>query len=123
MFGIGGQEFIALAVIGLIVLGPEKLPRYVADAARWLRQLRALIARARAEVADQLGPEFADVSLKDLNPRTFVTRQLFDGDPDPLGLHDPDPLGLRADPPAPGAPRRAARHTPGETPPYDDDAT
>jgi sec-independent protein translocase protein TatB len=123
VLGIGGQEFFALAVIALLVLGPEKLPRYAADAARWLRQARALIARARAEVADQLGPEFADVSLKDLNPRTFVTRQLFDGDPDPLGLRDPDPLGLQADPPAPGGRQRVARHVPGQTPPYDSDAT
>jgi len=33
---IGPGEFIALAVVAMIVLGPEKLPRYAAEAARFL---------------------------------------------------------------------------------------
>lgn len=127
MFGIGGGEFAVLAVIALLVLGPEKLPRYAADAAKMLREVRVLLTRARAEVADQLGPEFADISLTDLNPRTLITRHVFDGDEDPLGLRDdrtarPAHNGART-----GGPQHSSgdtpRHTPGETPPYDTDAT
>lgn len=113
MPSLGGGEVVALAIIALLVLGPEKLPHYAAEAGRWLRQLRTLATRTRAEVSQQLGPEFADISLQDLNPRTFVRRHVFDDDPDPLGV------ASLADRQA----RPQARHVPGQIPPYDPDAT
>lgn len=88
MFGINGYEIVVLAVIGLIVLGPDKLPGYAADAARLIRRLRRMAQDAQDEVRRELGPEFADLDLTDLDPRTFVTKQLFDigldGDDDVL---------------------------------------
>ena len=115
-FGIGPSEFMVLGLLAIIVLGPEKLPRYVADAARFIKDMRAMVNKARREVTEQLGPEFdhlKDISLKDLNPREFVKRNLFDGDDDPLGLRD--------DPPTP---RPAPQRLPaGDPVPYDTDAT
>ncbi len=121
MFGIGPSELVVLAVIGLVVLGPEKLPKLAADAVRFLRDLRVMVDRARRDVREQLGPDFADLSLRDLDPRTLVTRTLFDGDPDPLGLREEQPS---AGPSAgPSVPAQQPRLAPGEAPPYDDDAT
>ncbi len=80
MFGISTLEFLALAVVALLVLGPDRLPEYAARAARFLRSARRMAANAQHEVRRELGPEFQDISLDDLNPRTFVTRNLFDGD-------------------------------------------
>ncbi|MDP9393737.1 MAG: sec-independent translocase [Actinomycetota bacterium] len=80
MFGISAPEFLALAVIALLVLGPEKLPRYAAEAGRMLRTVRRMAASAQEEVRRELGPEFEKISLDDLNPRTFVSRHLLDDD-------------------------------------------
>ena len=76
--GIGPGEFVALAVLAIIILGPEKLPRYAAEAGRILRNLRRMANDARAEVSKELGPEFSDLSLNDLTPRGLVRKHLLD---------------------------------------------
>ena len=46
MFDIGLGEIILLALVGLLVFGPERLPRAAADAGRWARQIRTMAASA-----------------------------------------------------------------------------
>src|SRR5881409_1953748 len=75
---IGWPELIVLAVIGLIVLGPERLPKAAADAARMLRQLRAMARGAAADLKAELGPEMADLELASLHPRHLVGSLLAD---------------------------------------------
>ena len=77
MFNVGPLELLVLAVIGLVVLGPDKLPELARDAARLLRTLREVATGARNQLKDELGPEFADVDLRNLNPRTAVQRAVF----------------------------------------------
>ena len=72
MFNVGPMELLVLAIVGLIVLGPDKLPGLARDAARMLRTLRDLATGARQQLRDELGPEFADVDLRNLNPRTAL---------------------------------------------------
>ena len=119
MFDIGPGEFIGLAIVALIVLGPEKLPRYAADAARMLRQVRRMASEARAEVTRELGPEMKDLSLTDLNPRSLVRKHLLD----PIDLDDLDDVGSKpAARRGPGE-QRAGSTGPAAPPPYDEDAT
>ena len=113
MLDIGAGEVVGLAVIGLIVVGPERLPRLAAEAGQLLRKLRQIAADARAEVADELGPEFQDISIQDLNPKAFVRRHLLDDELADLRLDD--------DGPARPAPQRPL--SPGERAPFDPDAT
>jgi sec-independent protein translocase protein TatB len=87
-FDIGPLELIALAVIAMLVLGPDKLPRYAADAARLLRQVRRMANDAKSEMSRELGPELQDISMADLNPRSLVRKHLLD----PLDLDDLDDL-------------------------------
>jgi sec-independent protein translocase protein TatB len=119
VFDIGPGEFIGLAVVALIVLGPEKLPRYAADAAKMLRQVRRMASEARAEVTRELGPEMKDLSLSDLNPRSLVRKHLLD----PIDMDDLDDVGSK---PAirrgPGE-QRSGPSAPAVPPPYDEDAT
>ena len=119
---IGLGELIGIAIVALIVLGPEKLPRYAADAARMLRQIRRMAQDARAEVTRELGPELGDLSLNDLNPRSLVRKHLLE----PVDLDDLDDLDdtgpKRAARRGPGAPADGLR-TAGDPPPYDEDAT
>ena len=79
MFDIGTGEVLALAVLALLVLGPEKLPRYAAEAARFMRQLRNMANDARSEVTRELGPELDGLDLRELNPRSLMRKHLFDG--------------------------------------------
>lgn len=132
MFDIGPGEFIALAVVAMIVLGPEKLPRYAAEAARFLARLRQMANSARDDVRRELGPELGDLRLSDLNPRSMVRRHLLDPiDIDSLD-EDPPGRGSRNGSTRGGATKPAARRGPGERPaaerdtappPYDPDTT
>lgn len=80
MFNIGPMEAVVLALVGIVVLGPDRLPQFARDAARMLRTLRDLATGAREQLRDELGPEFADVDLRNLNPRTAVQRAVFGDD-------------------------------------------
>lgn len=124
-FDIGLGELIGIAVVALIVLGPEKLPRYAADAARMLRTVRKMANDARAEVTRELGPDLQDIGLGDLNPRNLVRRHLLD----PIDIDDLDDLGDRR-----SARRQQTTGTtgpagatgtdgPAATPRYDEDVT
>jgi sec-independent protein translocase protein TatB len=78
VFDIGIGEMIGLAIVALLVFGPERLPKVAADAGRMLRQLRTMISGARNDLQESLGPEFKDLELSDLNPRTLVRKHLLD---------------------------------------------
>ncbi|HJQ44512.1 MAG TPA: sec-independent translocase [Jatrophihabitantaceae bacterium] len=82
MFNVGPMELLVLAVVGLIVLGPDKLPDLARDAARMIRTLRDLATGARAQLREELGPEFADVDLRSLHPRTAIQRAVLGDDID-----------------------------------------
>ena len=59
-----------------MLFGPDRLPRAAANAARFIRQVRAFAESARAELRKELGPEFDGLNLQDLTPRTFVRNNL-----------------------------------------------
>jgi sec-independent protein translocase protein TatB len=89
VFNIGPFELVVLAIVGLIVLGPDRLPGLTRDAVRLLRSLRDMATGARQQLRDELGPEFADVDLRNLNPRTAVQRAVFGDDMPDLRKYDP----------------------------------
>ncbi|MEU4091759.1 Sec-independent protein translocase TatB [Streptomyces sp. NPDC026673] len=83
---IGPLEVVALAVLAVILVGPDKLPKLVADTARTLRRLREFSRSAQEGIREELPAELRDLSLQDLDPKTFVTKNLL-GDRG-LGLGD-----------------------------------
>jgi sec-independent protein translocase protein TatB len=78
VFGINAWEMIAIAILALLIFGPDKLPGLAQDAARLLREVRKMATGAKADLKDSLGPELGDMNLSDLDPRSFVKRNLFD---------------------------------------------
>jgi sec-independent protein translocase protein TatB len=98
---LGWEEILVLAVIGLIVFGPDRLPKAAQDAARLIRQLRDMARGAANDLRAELGPEMADLDLRSLHPRRFVEDALFgDDEPKapsvaltsvPLGVNEPPP--------------------------------
>ena len=88
MWNIGLPELVVLALVAIVVVGPDRLPKLAKDAADMLRTLRDLATGAREQLRDELGPEFADIDLRNLNPRTAVQRAVFGDDVD-LGRLNP----------------------------------
>ena len=54
MFGIGGQELVLLMLIGLIVLGPERLPRIANQIGNWLGQARRMTRVMKRQLEEEL---------------------------------------------------------------------
>ena len=59
-FDIGAGEILGLAILGMILVGPERLPKLAVEAAQWVKKIRALATRATAELRENLGPGFED---------------------------------------------------------------
>jgi sec-independent protein translocase protein TatB len=78
VFDLSIGKLLILAVIALIVFGPNELPKVASQLGRVLRDLRRIADGATAELKEGLGPEFQNFELEDLNPRRFVTKHLFD---------------------------------------------
>jgi sec-independent protein translocase protein TatB len=112
VFDLSIGKILILAVIALIIFGPNELPKMASQAGRALKDLRRIAEGAKNDLREGLGPEFADLELQDLNPKRFVQKHLFD---DVNGDH-PSSAGAR--PRANGSPL-----APGERAPYDTDAT
>jgi sec-independent protein translocase protein TatB len=104
VFGISGLELVILAVLALVVFGPERLPGVAQEAGRMIRQLRRMAQEAREEVSGVF-PEFDDLDMRDLDPRHFVRRQLLDEKDDLDAALDgrPSPARRATEPPAAAA--------------------
>lgn len=64
MFDIGFGELLLVMVIGLVVLGPERLPVAVRTVAGWIRALRSLAASVQNELSQELKLQELQESLK-----------------------------------------------------------
>ncbi|HEX4976710.1 MAG TPA: sec-independent translocase [Nocardioides sp.] len=113
MFGVGLPELAVIIVVGLLIFGPDRLPDYAKQAGRFIRQVRAFSTATRDDIRRELGPEFADFELTDLDPRRAVRRYIEQAWDETDDAEDDDPP-VRAG-------HRPLEH--GERPPYDADAT
>ncbi len=113
MLDLSLPKLLVLGVLALLIFGPDQLPKLAAQAGRALRDLRKIAENAKTDLQDGLGPEFRDFDLADLHPRTFVQKHLFDD----LDGEDPAAGVL------PGGAAATVTLAPGESPPYDPEAT
>jgi sec-independent protein translocase protein TatB len=119
VFDLSIPKLLVLAVIALVIFGPNELPRIARQAGSALRDLRKIAEGAKNDLREGLGPEFADFEIEDLNPKRFMQKHLFDdlnGDAAPSG-----PTTAAAGAAAPRA--NGTLLAPGERPPFDPDAT
>ncbi len=76
VFGINGNEFIVLLLVLVVIIGPQRLPEYTRKLTQWVRQLRLFLDNAKAQIAEEVGPELADLNLQDLDPRNYDPRKI-----------------------------------------------
>ena len=96
---LGWAELAVLAVVAMLVFGPERLPKVAADAGRLVRELRRMARGVSSDLRDEMGIDIDEI--RRLDPRRFF---------------DEDEPATAA---APAGPALA----PGEQPPFDPDAT
>lgn len=65
-----------LVVLAVVFTPPDKIPELSRKAARLIHFLRGIANNAQDQLRQELGPEFADLDLRDLHPKTFVQKHL-----------------------------------------------
>ena len=86
LFDIGPGEFLVIAIVGLLIVGPDRLPKMFAEAVKWLRFLREQAAGARREIiaaadidpgiTDELRRSVSDIA--ELHPKRLMGSILSD---------------------------------------------
>jgi sec-independent protein translocase protein TatB len=92
VFGIGLPELAVIAFVAVIVFGPDRLPEFARQAGRFVRQLRNLAQSAQSQLREELGPEYADLKLTDLDPRQAIRRHIIEAMEDDDDLDESSPL-------------------------------
>jgi len=110
VFGVGLAEAALIAFVAVLVFGPDRIPDLAKQAGQMLRKAKQFANAARDELRDELGPEYADLELRDLDPRTIVRKHIIEAMEDAEEEARPRRKGLKP-------------LTEGELPPYDVDAT
>jgi len=70
---INGSEFLVIALIALVLVGPERLPEYVRGLRSVVLRLRAFIKDGQEALKDELG---TDVDWNQLDPRNYDPRRI-----------------------------------------------
>ncbi|MER5769239.1 sec-independent translocase [Streptomyces sp. NPDC001985] len=144
---IGALELVTLVVLAVLVFGPDKLPKVIQDVTGFIRKVRDFSDNAKQDIRSELGPEFKDFDFEDLNPKTFLRKQLNENDElrelKELGgsfdlrkemnevadavnsRHAPDavPAAVNGSADTPDLLKKRDRPQPDERPPFDADAT
>jgi sec-independent protein translocase protein TatB len=110
VFDVGLTELAVIAFVAVFVFGPDRLPELARQAGQFLRKARQFANAARDEIREELGPEYSDLELRDLDPRTIVRKHVLEAMESAEEDARPRRRGLRP-------------LAEGETPPYDVDAT
>ena len=132
MLDISPPELVVLLVVALVVIGPERLPKYAAELGRLVREVRSFARNAREQVRAEMGEEFDDVDWQALDPRRYDPRRIVrealleDDDEGPVSDRAPNvPRAMRPEDADEGSDAPGAHE---DTPPrsstsYDADAT
>ena len=64
MFDIGFSELLLVGVIGLLVLGPERLPGAVRTASLWIGRIRRQFHEIKTEVEREIGADEIRAQLR-----------------------------------------------------------
>jgi sec-independent protein translocase protein TatB len=75
-FGLTFEKLFLIGLIAIILLGPDRLPYYASQLARFVRGVRDFANGAKERVREEMGPDFDDVDWKKLDPRQYDPRRI-----------------------------------------------
>lgn len=124
--GINGSEFLVLLIIGVIVIGPSRLPEYTRKLTNLVKELRRMASGAREQIKEEVGIDIDDVDWRKYDPRQYDPRRiikeaLLDDDAKPVSEGGPVAVATMETPAAPA--RVVERLSAGEKAPFDAEAT
>lgn len=70
---LGGLEILALILLALFIIGPDRLPKAISDTMGFLRKVRSMARNATSDLSRELG---TNIELEDLHPKTFLRKHL-----------------------------------------------
>ena len=117
-FGLTFEKLFVIGLIAIIILGPDRLPYYASQLARFVRWVRDFANTANERVRDEMGPEYDDVDWKKLDPRQYDPRRIIR---EALADDEPEPVVKPARESAYLQRQRRLRE--GQATPYDSEAT
>jgi sec-independent protein translocase protein TatB len=91
VFDINGGEFLVIALVAMLLLGPDRLPELARQAARLVRRARDFATGASAQMKDEIGVDLEQVDWRRYDPRQYHPRRIvqnalsdvFDDEDDP----------------------------------------
>jgi sec-independent protein translocase protein TatB len=102
VFGLDFEKLLVIGIIAVIIVGPQRLPKYAAQFARLVRTVRDMANGAKDRLRDEMGPEFDDVDWQKLDPRQYDPRRIIrdalldDSPPTPAPVVRPPTVKPRA---------------------------
>ena len=129
VFGINGPEFFLLLLIGILVIGPQRLPEYTQKLANLVKEVRRMASGAREQIKEEVGIDIDDVDWKKYDPRQYDPRRiikeaLLDDDTKPVSSGAPAAVAAGGAAAASARPERVVQVLPpGEAAPFDTEAT
>ncbi|MCU1571478.1 MAG: Sec-independent protein translocase TatB [Naasia sp.] len=76
MFGLTLDKIVLIAVIAVFLIGPQRLPEFASQLARFVRSARDLADGAKDRMRQEMGPEFDEVDWVKLDPRHYDPRRI-----------------------------------------------
>ncbi|PCN49430.1 Sec-independent protein translocase TatB [Curtobacterium sp. 'Ferrero'] len=72
----GFEKFLVIGIIGVLILGPQRLPAYAQKLAEFVKAVRRFADTAKERMRDEMGPEFDDIEWQKLDPRQYDPRRI-----------------------------------------------
>lgn len=130
--GISFEKILLIGLIAVLLVGPERLPRYAESVAKLARRAGEFLRDTKTRVRDEMGPEIDDVDWRKLDPRQYDPRRiirdaLFEDDSPPVTMKaatvvaEPSVIPPSAASRTPRASRPQFSHA--SPPPFDAEAT
>ena len=69
-------KIIVIGAIGVLLVGPAKLPQYAQKLAELVKAARTLLQTAKERVREDLGPAADDIDWQQLDPRQYDPRRI-----------------------------------------------
>ncbi len=76
MFGINAPELLIIAIVAVLVIGPQRLPEYAEKLRNLIREVRRMAAGARETIKEEAGVDLDEIDWKKLDPRQYDPRRI-----------------------------------------------
>ncbi len=73
MFGLSGEKLLILGLIAVFILGPDRLPHYAQQLAKFVKSVRRMAEGAKDQLSNEIGEE---LDWKKLDPRQYDPRRI-----------------------------------------------